>query len=70
MEYTKDVILHVNYGQEVKTKGKVWNLFYRISSAMGNHRIMTVVVSITLMLMILDVLLVASFVNILNTVNF
>lgn len=69
MEYTKDVILHVNYGQTEKSKGKVWNLFYKISSAMGRHKIMTVVVSITLMLIILDMMLVASFVQVLNTIN-
>lgn len=69
MEYTKDVILHVNYGQAEKSRGKVWNLFYRISSAMGKHKIMTAVVSMTLMLIIIDMMLVASFVQVLNTIN-
>ncbi len=68
MEYTKDVILHVNYGQEVRAKRKGWNLFYKIASVMAGHKIMTAVVSITLMLMILDIMLVSSFVNALSTI--
>ena len=70
MEYTKDMVLQVNYGQGVKQKKKKWNLFYKISSAMAKHKIMTAIISITLMLMTLDIILVASFVDILSTANF
>lgn len=70
MEYTKDMILHVNYGQEVRAKRKGWNLFYKIVSVITGHKIITAVVSITFMLMILDIMLVSSFVNVLSTINF
>ena len=69
MEYTKDMILHVNYGQGVKNKKKGWRLFYKISSVMEKHKIMTAVVSITFMLMILDIMLVTSFINVLSTIS-
>lgn len=69
MEYTKDVILNVNYGQGEKARGRIWRLFYKISSAMGRHKIMTTVVSMTLMLIILDMMLVASFVQVLNSLS-
>lgn len=70
MEYTKDMILHVNYGQGVKAKRKKWNLFYKISLMIAKHKMMTAVVSITFMLIFLDIMLVASFANILSTMNF
>lgn len=64
MEYTKDVILHVNYGQGVKTKRSVFNKF---GEAITKHKMITTVVSITLMLMILDFMLVTSFVQVLSS---
>lgn len=70
MEYTKDMILYVNYGQGVKTKKKGWNLFYKILSVIAKHKIMTAVVSITFMLMVLDIMLVTSFINVLSTMSF
>ena len=69
MEYTKDMILRVNYGQGGKQR-KIWKGFYKISSVIKNHKIMTAVVSITLMLMVLDIMLVTSFVQVLSTVSF
>lgn len=65
MEYTKDVILHVNYGQDVKAKKSVRKIFNKFGETMSKHKMMTTVVSITLMLMILDFMLVTSFVQIL-----
>lgn len=66
MEYTKDLILNVNYGQAgTKNKSK-WNLFERLSNTISKHRVITVIISITLMLMILDFMLLTSFVNILS----
>lgn len=70
MEYTKDMILHVDYGQGEKRKKKTWNLVHKISSAITKHKMMTAVVSITIMLMFLDVMLVTSFIQILSTINF
>lgn len=69
MEYTKDIILHVNYGQAVKTTRKGWKLFYKISSVMKKHKMMTAVISITFMLMILDIMLVTSFINVLSAMS-
>lgn len=65
MEYTKDVILHVNYGQGAHAKKE--NIFYKISSTIARHKVVTTVVLITTMLMILDVMLVASFLQILSS---
>ena len=70
MEYTKDMILHVNYGQGEKREKKTWNWVHKISSAITKHKMMTAVVSITIMLMFLDIMLVTSFIQVLNTVNF
>lgn len=69
MEYTKDMILHVNYGQEVKQK-KVWKWFHKVSSVITNHKMITAIVSITLMLMILDIMLVTSFIQVLSSMSF
>ncbi len=65
MEYTKDVILHVNYGQGAHAKKE--NIFYKISSTIARHKVVTTVVLITTLLMILDVMLVASFLQILSS---
>lgn len=70
MEYTKDVILHVNYGQGVNENKKSWNWLNKISSAITKHKMMTAVISITLMLMFLDIMLVTSFVQVLSSMSF
>lgn len=70
MEYTKDMILHVNYGQGEKKEKKTWNWVHKISLAITKHKMMTAVVSITVMLMFLDIMLVTSFIQVLSTVNF
>lgn len=66
MEYTKDVILQVNYGQGVKNKNKVWSIINKFSETISKHRMITTIVSITLMLMIFDLMLVSSFVQVLS----
>ena len=70
MEYTKEMILNVNYGQEEKTKKNDYNWLHKISLAITKHKIIATVVAITLMLMFLDIMLITSFVNILSTVSF
>ena len=70
MEYTKDMILYVNYGQEVKSRRKFGRVFYKISSEIAKHKIMSAVVSITIMLMFLDIILVSSFIDILGSMTF
>lgn len=66
MEYTKDVILQVNYGQGVKSKNKVWSILNKLGESVSKHKMITTVVSITLMLMILDFMLISSFVQVLS----
>jgi len=68
MEYTKDVILQVNYGQGVKNKNKVWSIFNKLGENISKHKMITTIVSITLMLMILDFMLISSFVQVLSTI--
>ena len=66
MEYTKDVVLHVNYGQGVENKKKVRKLFSKLSSVLAKHKMITTVISITTILMILDMMLVSSFIELLS----
>jgi len=67
MEYTKDMILHVNYGQEGRKQKENWNLFNKIGETITRHKIIATVISITVMLMILDFMLIASFVQVLGS---
>ena len=64
MEYTKDMILHVNYGQGAHAKKE--NIFYKISSTIAKHKVITTVILITTMLIALDFVLVGSFLQILS----
>lgn len=66
MEYTKDVILQVNYGQGVKSKNGVWKILNKLGENVSKHKMLTTIVSITAMLMILDFMLVSSFVQVLG----
>lgn len=68
MEYTKDMILHVNYGQEVRKERKVFRLLNKVGETLSKHNMMTTIVSITIMLMALDFMLVASFMKVLTTI--
>lgn len=68
MEYTKDMILHVNYGQTIEKKKAKWNVLERLSNTIAKHKMLTTIVSITLMLMILDIMLITSFVQILSSI--
>lgn len=67
MEYTKDVIFSVSYGQEVKKSR--FKFFERISEIIGRHKMLTSIICITLMLMILDCILIGSFINVLNSLT-
>lgn len=66
MEYTKDMILNVKYGQDVE-KHRL-GIFKKVLNAISKHRFITVVISMTLMLILLDVMLITSFVNILSNI--
>lgn len=67
MEYTKDVILYVNYGQDIKTGRKGFRLLNKLTEAVSKHKVFTTVLSITIMLIILDFMLITSFVQVLSS---
>ena len=67
MEYTKDVIFSVSYGQEAR-KNK-FGLFGKLCGVIGRHKMVTSIIFITLMLMILDCVLVGSFIEVLQNVT-
>lgn len=64
MGYTKDMVLEVNYGQAKRKHKK--GMLAKILDSMARHRTMTAIISITLMLIIIDLMLVASFVQVLS----
>lgn len=64
MEYTKDVVFEINYGQARKK-----NIFERFLENMAKHRVITAIVSITFMLVVLDFILISSFVQALSALG-
>lgn len=68
MEYTKDLILNVNYGQAGKTKKGGLGILEKVVEKIAKHKAISTIVSITLMLMFLDIMLVSSFVEILSSI--
>lgn len=68
MEYTKDIILNVNYGQARKKRRFKWNVLDKIVNTMQSHKIMTTIISITLILILLDFMLITSFIKILSRI--
>jgi len=64
MEYTKDIILDLNCGQAKRKFG--FKRISKIKKIMSKHKMLTIIVSITLMLFLLDFMLVASFVKVLG----
>ena len=65
MEYAKDIILDVHYGQALKKQNNLWS---KILQKIGKHKIITTIVFITLILTVLDIILVTSFIQILTTI--
>lgn len=68
MEYAKDIVLDVHYGQECKVQKGKNKILNKIIEYISNHKMMTTIVCITLMLMTLDVMLVSSFVQVLTNI--
>ena len=68
MEYTKDVILHVNYGQDAIAKRKKVRFLNKLTGVLSRHMVMTTVLSITVMLIVIDFMMVASFVQLLTNI--
>lgn len=66
MEYTKDLILNVNYGQ-AGAKHK-WHIFETIWDKVTKHKLISSIISITIVLMLLDFVLIQSFISVLNSI--
>lgn len=67
MEYTKDMIFYVNYGQ-AEQKGK-FQLVEKIIESVKKHKIMTMIIGMTVMLSFLDFVLLSSFINVLSSIE-
>ncbi len=63
MEYTKDVIFRVQYGQDSKRKIQ---LLDRIMQKIKRHKLITVTIGMVVMLGVLDFVLLSSFIQILS----
>lgn len=65
MEYTKDVILNVQYGQAIKLKEK--KFLKKLVRAYNDNRFIINTLVLTTTLVIVDVWMVSSFINLLLT---
>lgn len=63
MEYAKDIVLEVKDGQTVNNKKQ--NLFIKFRKGIANHKMLTTVITATISFIIIDLLLILSFVNVL-----
>ena len=63
MEYTKDVIFRVQYGQDSKRKIQ---LLDRLMQKIKRHKLITVTIGMVVMLGVLDFVLLSSFIQILS----
>lgn len=66
MEYTKDMILGINYGQ-AKKKRRI-QFLEKIEKNVRKHKFITTIISITCTLVLIDFILIFSFVNILISI--
>lgn len=64
MEYTKDVILGVSYGQAEKTR---FQFLENMVKVIKKHKFITTIVSMTCLLCILDFMLISSFISVLSS---
>ena len=64
MEYTKDLVLNVSYGQAggKNKEGKLERIWHKISK----HKFISSIVGVTILLSALDVILIESFISVLN----
>lgn len=69
MEYTKDVVFNVHYGQDVLKGNEKLSAFKRIRLLLNRHKMITAIVLITIMFMIFDLMLVSSFIEVLSSMN-
>ncbi len=68
MEYTKDIILNVQYGEKVGKFGKSVKKFGRkIAKIYKENKFITLTLSLTSILIVVDLCMVSKFINILIT---
>ena len=78
MEYAKDVILDLKNGQasrktnnirkeKIKTKERN-SILNKVYETITKHKIMTTVITATVSFMVLDILLISSFINVLSKI--
>ena len=63
MEYAKDIVIETKRGQVLD--GKKQNLFNKNGKEMANHKIFTKIITATISFIVIDLLLISSFVNVL-----
>ena len=63
MEYAKDIILEVKDGQVVNNKKQ--GLWFRLGRSISNHKMLTTVITATISFIVIDLLLISSFVSVL-----
>lgn len=66
MEYTKDIIFNVGYEKngQVGEKGRIRK---KVICWMMKHKFMTTIISLTFVMMIIDFILISSFIQVLST---
>lgn len=67
MEYTKDILSNVNCGQTIKKKKGTY-FFSKVLNSISRHKFITCIIFITVLFMVLDLMLVVSFVNVLSSI--
>lgn len=68
MEYTKDMIFQIKYGQELEKSEKTLKFFRKIAKIISKHKMITVIIAITVTLMFLDFMLISSFIKMLSSI--
>ena len=63
MEYAKDIILEVKDGQVVKNKKE--SIITQIARGISEHKMLTTVITATISFIVIDLLLISSFVSVL-----
>lgn len=66
MEYTKDMIFYVNYGQ-AERKGR-FQILQKAVEPIKRHKIMATIIGMTVMLSFLDFILLSSFIDVLSNI--
>ncbi len=72
MEYAKDMVLDLKNGQEVKKDDEWRNAKKKFAlkgmfSKIGDHKIIASVLAVTLGFMVIDMILISSFIDVLGT---